>query len=125
MAAAGSSSNCLAASETEPHGAAAPEHRPRSCVTLSAAGTTRQPLGGSARFLAAVADAYLKAANLQSDARTASKMQEEALRQPSCTINPAAHLSEKARREGRPQDQQQWLEVAAGKPLIASSLQKG
>lgn len=75
------------------------------------------------RFLAAAADAALKAADLQGNAEAAAQLREQALRQLASAHTLAARLAEQARRDERRQDQQRWLSAAADAALKAYDLQ--
>lgn len=73
------------------------------------------------RFLAAAADATLKAADLQSDAETASRLREQALRQLSGASTIAARLAQQARRNNQREHQQHFLAAAADSSLKAAN----
>lgn len=74
-------------------------------------------------YLAAAADASLKAADLQGNVEAAAKLIKEAFRHLSRAYKIAADIAQQARLENRPQDHQHWLSAAADAALKASDLQ--
>lgn len=75
------------------------------------------------RFMAAAADAALKAGELQANTEAASELQKLALRQLNGVCRIAANLARQARLDNRPQDQQPWIAVEADAALNAATHQ--